>query len=71
MRAVFLWLKVGGVMKCPYATNQQTIIQTKMEYDENGEQRICTEVQNSKAEFIDCLRTRCQVYYDGKCHYKD
>ena len=36
-----------------------------------NEQRICTEVQNSKAEFIDCLRTRCQVYYDGKCHYKD
>lgn len=51
-------------MKCPYAANQQTIIQTKMEYDENGE-------QNSKAEFVDCLRTRCQVYYDGKCHYKD
>ena len=53
-------------MKCPYATNQQTIIQTRIEYDENGEQKICTEVQNSKTEFIDCLRTRCQVYYDGK-----
>ena len=61
-------------MKCPYATNQQTIIQTRIEYDENGEQKICTEVQNSKTDESQILtkgQTITQTVYEPMVCQKD
>lgn len=43
-------------MKCPYAVNRNIVTQSKVKYDDNGNQTDWMEVQNNKAEFTECLK---------------
>ena len=56
-------------MKCPYILNTQTIIQTKVEQDEEGENKHFFEVQNQRSEMIECIKNQCAAYINGKCNY--
>ena len=56
-------------MKCPYILNTQTIIQTKVEQDEEGENKNFFEVQNQRSEMIDCIEENCAAYHNHKCCY--
>ena len=47
-------------MKCPYIVNTQTIIQTKVEQDEESENKCFFEVQNQRSEMIECIKTNVQ-----------
>ena len=40
-------------MKCPYTENRVTVIQTKIEYNEDGNQSLVIETQRNIAEMID------------------
>lgn len=56
-------------MKCPYTENRTIFIQTKIEYDENGNQSFVTETQRNIAERVDCIEENCAAYHNGKCCY--
>ena len=56
-------------MKCPYILNTQTIIQTKVEQDEESENKRFFEVQNQRTEMIESIQIQCVVYNYGKCNY--
>ncbi len=60
-------------MKCPYAVNRQSVTQTKVEYNEDGNQSGWTEYQNNTAQFLDCLQEECGAYNPetNRCQYKD
>ena len=59
-------------MKCPYAVNRNIVTQSKVKYDDNGNQTDWMEVQNNKAEFTECLKEECGAYNaeKSKCEYK-
>ena len=57
-------------MKCPYAVNRQTITETVIEYDDEGNQTGYTEITNNNAAFINCLGEECGAYKNGECCYK-
>lgn len=56
-------------MKCPYAVTRKEINQTKMEYDENGNQISYTEIRANIAGFINCEKENCGAWQNGKCCY--
>ena len=58
-------------MKCPYTANCQIVTQSKMEYNEDGQMTISTEIQNQELQLIDCLKEECAAFRDGQCHYKE
>ena len=59
-------------MKCPYAVNRQTVTQTSIQLNEEGNQTGYTEYQNNTAVFVDCLKEECGAYNADtkKCEYK-
>lgn len=58
--------------KCPYAVNRQIVTQTKMEYNDEGQQTSWQEVQNNAAVFVNCLGEQCGAFNEstGKCEYR-
>ena len=56
-------------MKCPYAVTRKEVNQTKIEYDENGNQSFYSEVRNNIAVFVECEKENCGAWQDGKCCY--
>ena len=58
-------------MKCPYVVHRQSVTQTNVEYNEDGQQDNWTEIQNNTAEFAECQKQYCGAWYNGRCHYKD
>lgn len=58
-------------MICPYAVNRKTVTQSKIEYDENGNQTAWVEIQNNNASFLKCQKEYCAVFRDGRCCYNN
>jgi len=56
-------------MICPYAVNRKVVTQTRMTYDENGQQTSWMEAQQNTAEFVECQKENCGAFHDGKCCY--
>jgi len=54
---------------CPYAVNRKVVTQTRMTYDENGQQTSWMEAQQNTAEFVKCQKEECGAFQDGKCCY--
>lgn len=46
-------------MKCPYAVTRKEVIQTKIEYNEDGQQSLYSEIRNNKAVFVECEKENC------------
>ena len=53
---------------CPYAVHRQEVFSSTAFEGEDGKYHTQQQFVN-KAVFADCLRERCGVFYDGKCHY--
>ena len=53
---------------CPYAVHRRETIHNVTFEDDNGKCHTQSEIVN-QAGFVVCLRERCGVFYDGKCHY--
>ena len=57
-------------MKCPYAVDRHSVIQTNFEYnEENGAETFRQTVEHNTAAFTDCLQENCGAWRDGRCRY--
>ena len=60
------------ILICPYNVKSKSEIQSwNQENDENQMPKDGKTIIQTVYEQMECLRERCGVYYDGKCHYKD
>lgn len=57
-------------MKCPYNVNYQIVTQSKMEYNDEGQMTINTNIQNQTVQMIECIKEECAAFEDGKCRYR-
>ena len=57
-------------MKCPYAVDRRTVMQTSFEYNEEGAEVFRQTVENNTASFVECLREECGAWQDGRCRYR-
>ena len=57
-------------MKCPYNVNYQIVTQSKMEYNDEGQMTINTDIQNQTVQMIECIKEECAAFEDGKCRYR-
>lgn len=57
-------------MKCPYAINRETIVETVWEYDDDGKASAETTVQHDSVSFAGCLKDQCGAWKSGECGYK-
>ena len=56
-------------MKCPYAVNRKTVLQTTFDHDENGVQVFQQTIEDNQASFLDCLMQECNAWKDVCCRY--
>lgn len=56
-------------MKCPYAVDRHRVLQTSIDYDEEGVEVGSQTVEHNTAEFTNCLQENCGAWRDGRCRY--
>lgn len=57
-------------MVCPYAVNRKVVTQSRIQYNDDGQQTSWVEAQTNTAEFVECQKENCAAFQDGKCCYK-
>lgn len=56
-------------MKCPYAVDRHRVMQTSIDYDEEGIEIGSQTIEHNTAAFTDCLQENCGAWRDGHCQY--
>lgn len=56
-------------MICPYICHAVQTDQVRREYDKEGRETFCENIQTERKEPMSCAGEACAVWRDGRCTY--
>jgi hypothetical protein len=56
-------------MICPYVVHRKSILQITRNYNEDGIETDSQQVEQNRAECMECQKENCGAWHDNECRY--